>query len=165
MNANFFNGSRVSVIYVFFINFFLRKIKGGNLVGEFPKPKEGSIFYRDEKLYACLAFHRNHVSGRTIVAWKTQVEDLNQLSKEDYEHLMNVIYVVRQALMDAYNTDKVYVAYLDEANHVHWHLFPRRKDGIEGFELMCQEEDTPESDYKKVPLLHALVKTRMISKQ
>ncbi|MBI2625280.1 MAG: HIT family protein [Candidatus Nealsonbacteria bacterium] len=126
-------------------------------MAEFPKPKPGSVFYEDEKCYACLAFQRKNVKGKTIVAWKADVEDLNDLSEKDYQHLMKVVYVVRLALKIVYRTDNVYVACLNEAKHVHWHLFPRCRGGIEGFELMTQpQEDLPEEDLKKVPGLKLL---------
>lgn len=106
-------------------------------MAKFPEPKEGSVFYEDEKLYAFLAFHPI-VSGHSIVAWKTDVEDINDLSVDDYLHFMEIVYKIRKALLEVFNTDKVYLAYLDEARHVHLHLFPRKKDGKIGFELLSQ---------------------------
>jgi len=127
---------------------------------KFPKPKRGSVFYNDRKIRVCLATDKNHVEGRTIIEWKKDVEDLNKLSLDDYQYLMKIIFVVRKALLEAYKTDKVYLAYIDEGKHVHWHLFPRKKCScsIKGFLLMAQEkEDLSKRDLKKVPLLRSLV--------
>jgi len=106
-------------------------------VAEFPEPMEGSVFYEDEVTYACLAFHPIR-DGHTIIVWKADVEDLNDLSEENHAHLMNVMYKVRKALLIAYGVPKVYVAYLDEALHVHIHLFPRKEGEEMGFGLMAR---------------------------
>ena len=125
---------------------------------KFPKPRRGSVFYQDRKIRVCLATDKNHVEGRTIIEWKKNVEDLNKLSFNDYQYLMKMIFVVRRALLEAYKTNKIYLAYLDEVKHVHWHLFPRKKSGIRGFPLMTQQkENLSKEDLKKVPLLRSLV--------
>lgn len=93
---------------------------------KFPEPLEGTVFYEDTNAYACLAFHPM-VEGHTIVVWKEDVEDLNDMNLIDYDHLMRVVFMVRNALMRAYNAPKVYVAYLDESRHVHVYLLPRKE--------------------------------------
>ncbi len=104
-------------------------------MAELPKPLEGSIFYENEKAYACLAFHPV-VDGHTIVAWKENIEDLNDLNPVDFDYLMRIVYLVRNALMRVYNAPKVYVAYLDEGGHVHFNLFPRKEGDEKGYGLM-----------------------------
>lgn len=44
---------------------------------------------------------------------------------------------VRNALIEALGVEKVYLLYMDEAKHVHWHLVPRWNK--EGFNLLCHE--------------------------
>jgi len=126
-----------------------------NLLVKFPKPEKESIFYEDKKVYACLAF-RPVTDGHSIVSWKANVTDLNQLKLEEYQYLMTIIFQVRQALLKTYNTDKVYLTYIDESRHVHWHLFPRKKGDIEEFELMVQplKELT---DFSMIPTLRSLL--------
>ena len=69
---------------------------------------------------------------------------------------MKVVNMVRNALLEAFKVTKVYLAYLDEACHVHWHLFPRIEDGKKGFGLMVQP--TVElTDLSKVSLLRSLL--------
>ncbi len=128
-------------------------------MGELPKPKRGSIFYKDDKVYACLAFEPI-VEGHTIVAWKKeQVEDASRLSPEDYQYLMSKVNMVRRALMQHYDAPKVYLAYLDETGDVHWHLFPRKKDDcVKGFILMCQKAGKLK-DLSAVPILRSLCKS------
>jgi len=127
-------------------------------VGKLEEPKEGSVFYDDGRVYACLAFAPK-VEGHTIVAWKEEVEDLSRLSSENYQHLMNVVNTVRNALLEAFRTTKVYLAYLDETCHVHWHLFPREEDGEKGFDLMVQPSGEL-TDLSKVSLLSSLLSTK-----
>ena len=90
----------------------------------FPKTKKEAVIYEDKKLYACLASHPI-VKGHTIVVWKKPVKDLHLLSKKNYSYLMNKVDEVRNALLKTLKLKKVYLVYMDEANHVHWHLLPR----------------------------------------
>ena len=90
---------------------------------DLPKPKKEAVFYEDEKLYAVLASHPMTI-GHVVVVWKKKVTDLHLLKKEDYEHLMDVVDCVRSALLKVLKIKKVYLIYMDEANHVHWHLVP-----------------------------------------
>lgn len=125
---------------------------------KFPEPKEGPVFYNDEKVYACLAFEPK-VEGHTIIAWKNEVEDLSHLSTADYQHLMNIVNMVQDALLKAFKTTKVYLAYLDESCHVHWHLFPRIEGAKKGFDLMAQTSGELK-DLSKVSLLSSLLSTK-----
>lgn len=102
---------------------------------KFPNPLEGTVFYDDDKCYACLAFHPI-VKGHAIVAWKEDVEDLNRLNREDNRHFWDVVYKVRYALMSVYDVPKVYIAYLDEWGHVHAHMVPRTEGEQMGFPLL-----------------------------
>ena len=121
---------------------------------EFPEPMEGSVFYEDDKIYACLAFHPI-MEGHTIVVWRKKVRDLTRLNREDCSRLMEVVCKIREALMVVYEVSKVYVAYLDEIQHVHVHLFPRREDGEKGFGVMAQPHGEL-TDLSIVPRLRIL---------
>jgi diadenosine tetraphosphate (Ap4A) HIT family hydrolase len=125
-------------------------------MGKLPEPMAGTVFYEDDKVYACLAFEPI-VEGHTIVHWKQKhSEDLSYLSSEDYLHLMTIVYEVRNALMQYYEAPKVYLAYLDETCDVHWHLFPRKKDApMKGFEMMTQK-GSPIKDLSAVEHLRSL---------
>ncbi len=98
----------------------------------FPKPSKPSIIYSDAQVYACLAF-RPITKGHTVVVWKKSVRDLHLLSCEEYEHLMHVVDAVRDALQAELRVAKVYLIYMDEARHVHWHLVPRYNE--QGFNV------------------------------
>lgn len=87
-------------------------------------PNPEAIFYEDDNVYACLASYPI-AKGHSIVVWKKPITDLHLLSREDYEYLMDRVDQVRNALMRTLKVDKVYLMYMDEIKHVHWHLIPR----------------------------------------
>lgn len=89
-----------------------------------PKPKSGSIIYQDEKLYACLATHPI-TAGHVVVVWKELIPDLHLMTGRDYDYLMDTVYAIRNAILKTLNIKKVYLIYMDEVKHVHWHLVPR----------------------------------------
>lgn len=93
-------------------------------MGELPDPKEKEIIFEDDRLYACLARYPKS-KGHTVVVWKEDVEDLHLLSREEYEHLMDRTDEVRSAILETLDIEKVYMIYMDETKHVHWHLVPR----------------------------------------
>lgn len=109
-----------------------------NLVkSKLPTPVKGAIFYEDNDLYACLA-NNPIVNGHCIIVWKKNIEDIHLLDKNDYEKLMNIVDKVRDALLKTMKTDKIYLIYMDEIKHVHWHLIPRT-GGDSGFTLLEHE--------------------------
>jgi diadenosine tetraphosphate (Ap4A) HIT family hydrolase len=91
-----------------------------------------SIIYEDELLYVCLAKFPITV-GHTIVAFKQDISDLSKLPDRDYDYLMDTVFSVRNALMKTLKVKKVYLVYMDETQHVHWHLIPRYKE--KGFDV------------------------------
>ncbi|MBI2036844.1 MAG: HIT family protein [Candidatus Liptonbacteria bacterium] len=101
-----------------------------------PRPPKTDLIYEDKKLYACLASFPI-APGHTVVVWKRRVRDLHLLNRKDFEHLMDVVDAVRNALMKTLRVPKVYLIYMDEANQVHWHLVPRRKE--KGYTLLAHK--------------------------
>lgn len=91
---------------------------------DLPEPIDGAVFYEDDKLYACLANYPK-AKGHSVVVWKDSVDDLHYLSEDQYEYLMDKVEEVRDALLETLGIEKVYLVYMDESNHVHWHLIPR----------------------------------------
>ncbi|KYK26289.1 hypothetical protein AYK26_05265 [Euryarchaeota archaeon SM23-78] len=118
---------------------------------DLPKPRKGAVFYEDKKLFAALANYPI-TKGHVVVVWKKKVRDLHLLNKKDYEHLMDVVDAVRNAMLKTLNIKKVYLIYLDEAKHVHWHLIPRYS--IKGFNVL---EEKPKK-LKSVSLAKSLKK-------
>lgn len=91
------------------------------------KAPKKSIIYEDEILYVCLAKYPIAV-GHTIVVFKQDVSDLSKLPDRDYDYLMDTVFAARNALIKTLKVKKVYLVYMDEAKHVHWHLIPRYKE-------------------------------------
>ena len=101
-------------------------------MSKFPKPLQKSIIYNDQHLYVCLA-KDSIANGHIVIVWKKEVPDLNLLPDRDYDYLMDTVFATRNALLKTLKIKKVYLVYMDEANHVHWHLVPRYKE--QGFDL------------------------------
>ena len=59
------------------------------------------------------------------MVWKANVPDLHLLKKKEFEYLMDRVDEVRTATLKTLRIQKVYLIYMDEDKHVHWHLVPR----------------------------------------
>lgn len=101
-----------------------------------PKPLPSAILYEDEKLYACLASYPI-TRGHVVVVWKNDVPDLKRLAERDYDYLMDTVNAVRNAMLQALKIKKVYLIYMDEACHVHWHLIPRYNE--KGYDIFLHK--------------------------
>ena len=89
-----------------------------------PKPSPKAMIYEDQFLYVCLAAYPI-ARGHVVIVWKAEVPDLCRLPERDYEFLMDTVNTVRNTMMQVLRIKKVYLIYMDEARHVHWHLVPR----------------------------------------
>ncbi|MBU1895843.1 HIT domain-containing protein [Patescibacteria group bacterium] len=101
-----------------------------------PSSQANAIFLDSKKLYAALAEYPI-TKGHVVVVWKKHVKDLGKLKEKDYDYLMGVVDEVRNAMMKVLGVKKVYLIYMDEANHVHWHLVPRYDE--EGFNMLTHK--------------------------
>ena len=101
-------------------------------------PPPEAIYYEDDKVYVCLASFPI-TKGHSVVVWKDRKEDIQMLERGDYERLMDVVEMTRKKLREVYGLEKVYLLYLDEIKHVHWHLVPRYNE--KGFNVL---NHTPE---------------------
>ena len=106
------------------------------LLKHWPHPHPGAVFYRDAKLYATLANYPI-TKGHVVVVWNKKVPDLHLLKKNDYEYLMDLVDAVRNAMLKTLKIKKVYLVYMDEAKHVHWHLIPRYNQ--KGFNILTEK--------------------------
>ncbi len=101
-----------------------------------PQPIKEAIIYQDEKLYVTLANYPI-TKGHTIIVWREDVPDLHLLNEEQYDYLMDIVDATRDALLKTLNINKVYLLYMDEARHVHWHLLPRYNE--KGYDIFMHE--------------------------
>lgn len=102
-------------------------------MNKLPIPPAKAMLYEDEMLYVCLASYPL-TKGHTVVVWKDRVEDLHSLSRGDFEHLMNIVDITRNLLLEKLKVEKVYLMYMDEVKQVHWHLVPRYEES--GFNVL-----------------------------
>ena len=72
-----------------------------------------------------------------MIVWKKDVLDLHSLARRDYDYLMDMVNAVRNAMLKALHIKKVYLIYMDEARHVHWHLVPRYNE--KGFDVFLHK--------------------------
>ncbi len=101
-----------------------------------PTPTPKAIIYEDELLYVCLA-NFPIAKGHVVIVWKQDVKDLHSLSEHNYVYLMDTVNSVRNAMLKALKIKKVYLIYMDETQHVHWHLFPRYNE--KGFDIFLHK--------------------------
>jgi len=101
-----------------------------------PKPLLEAIIYEDQILYVCLATYPI-TKGHVVIVWKRDVSDLHLLAERDYDYLMSTVNAVRNAMLKALKIKKVYLMYMDETQHVHWHLVPRYNE--EGFDVFLHK--------------------------
>lgn len=101
-----------------------------------PQPIKEAIIYQDEKLYVTLANYPI-TRGHTVVVWRKDIPDLHLLNEEQYDYLMDIVDATRDALLKTLNISKVYLLYMDEARHVHWHLLPRYNE--QGYDVFMHE--------------------------
>ena len=102
----------------------------------FPQPTAGAKFFENKKLYATLAEYPI-TKGHVVVVWKKHVKDLGRLNEKDYDCLMETVNKIRNAMMKVLGVDKIYLIYMDETEHVHWHLVPRYNQ--KGFNMLAHK--------------------------
>jgi len=120
-----------------------------------PIPPPNSIVYEDEWLYVCLALYPL-TRGHTVVVWKKPTPDIKDLSDNEYDYLMEIMDVARDALLEVLKVEKVYLMYMDEAKQVHWHLVPRYNE--QGVNVFAHEPSQTDDFSLAIPLKEALFK-------
>lgn len=90
-------------------------------------------------MYVCLAKFPI-AKGHVVIVWKKKVPDLHLLSERDYDYLMDTVNATRNAMQKVLQVKKVYLIYMDEARHVHWHLVPRYNE--QGYDVFQHKPKT-----------------------
>lgn len=128
-------------------------------MAKLPTPPKESIVYETKDLYVCLALYPL-VQGHTVIVWKKQVPDLRDLTCKQYEHLMHTVDLVRDALLKALKIKKVYLVYMDEVKHVHWHLVPRFNE--KGFDVFAHKPEKTK-DFSFAPTLKKHIEKALLN--
>lgn len=99
------------------------------------------------KLYL---FKEQSHEGRVIVAHKSHIGDMTELSDDDRNKYFSDIAKVSKALQNAFHPNKInYGAYGDTGHHLHFHLVPKYKDDFEwGGVFAMNPDQTYLSDQK-----------------
>lgn len=106
--------------------------------GEIPCQK----IYEDDRTIAFLSI-QPFAEGHTLVVPKTQVNQIWDLSNDDYNNLMRVVKIVGVHLRKASGKDRVGIAVKGfEVPHVHVHLVPMS----EGEHVSLDVNDVPIAD-------------------
>lgn len=125
-----------------------------------PTPPKESVIFENERLYVCSALYPV-TKGHVVVAWKKDVKDIRDLSDEEYDFLMSIVDVTRDAQLKALCVEKVYILYMDEVRHVHWHLVPRYDE--KGFNIFSHSPEKV-NDFPLAPQLKKAFEERFQEK-
>ncbi|MGZ8155456.1 MAG: HIT family protein [Burkholderiales bacterium] len=67
--------------------------------------------------------------GFCRVIWQTHVKEMTDLSEDDREYLMEVVFAVESVLREQLDPEKINLASLGTlVPHLHWHVIPRYPD-------------------------------------
>lgn len=89
------------------------------------QPQGETVLWRDTRVRVVLVADPDH-PGFCRVIWNAHVREMTDLADSDRNHLMNVVYVVEQALRDMVAPEKINLASLgNQVPHLHWHVIPR----------------------------------------
>lgn len=87
-------------------------------------------------------FKEQSHEGRVIVAHKKHVSELVDLSEDERNDFFADVDKVAKALHAVFHPDKVnYGAYGDTVKHLHFHLVPKYKDGVEWGTVFAMNPD------------------------
>ena len=93
-----------------------------------PKPDEGQLIWRGDDCRVVL-LNDADLPGFCRVIWNHHVAEMTDLSYGEREHLMNLVYVVEEAIRHVMKPAKVNLAALGNmVPHIHWHVIPRFTD-------------------------------------
>jgi diadenosine tetraphosphate (Ap4A) HIT family hydrolase len=93
-----------------------------------PKPDEGQLIWRGDDCRVVL-LNDADLPGFCRVIWNHHVAEMTDLSYGEREHLMNLVYVVEEAIRHVMKPVKVNLAALGNmVPHIHWHVIPRFTD-------------------------------------
>ena len=88
----------------------------------------GEVIYRAEKWRVLIADEPN-IPGFCRVVMNDHIAEMTDLPVEARTALMDVVWLVEQAVRDTMQPDKVNLATLGNmVPHMHWHIIPRYND-------------------------------------
>jgi diadenosine tetraphosphate (Ap4A) HIT family hydrolase len=92
------------------------------------RPEEGQLIWRGDDCRVILV-NDPDLPGFCRVIWNRHVAEMTDLTYGEREHLMNLVFVVEEAIRHVMRPEKVNIAALGNmVPHIHWHVIPRFKD-------------------------------------
>jgi len=88
----------------------------------------GVLLWRDERLRIIRIDDADYPMFCRVV-WNAHVREMTDLKVPQRQHLMDVVFVLEQALRNLLNPAKINLASLgNQTPHLHWHVIPRFQD-------------------------------------
>ncbi|MCK5059560.1 MAG: HIT domain-containing protein [Candidatus Pacebacteria bacterium] len=85
------------------------------------------IFFEDEKVLAMLSAYQA-TKGHTLIVWKDHVNNVSDISEDDFIHFSRIFRKVELALLRTLNLDKSVVLKNEGIiSHFHFHIYPLSK--------------------------------------
>jgi diadenosine tetraphosphate (Ap4A) HIT family hydrolase len=92
------------------------------------KPEEGQLIWRGDDC-RIITVNDADLPGFCRVIWNHHASEMTDLTYSEREHLMNLVFVVEDAIRQVMKPTKVNLAALGNmVPHIHWHVIPRFMD-------------------------------------
>lgn len=92
------------------------------------QPHAENILWRDDRC-RIIDVADSAYPGYSRVIWNSHVREMTDLAQPDREHVMQVVWVVEQALRTLSKPEKINLAaFGNQVPHLHWHIIPRFSD-------------------------------------
>jgi diadenosine tetraphosphate (Ap4A) HIT family hydrolase len=114
------------------------------------KPDEGEFIWHGDDC-RIIAVNDADLPGFCRVVWNKHVSEMTDLSYGEREHLMNLVFIVEEAIQQVMKPTKVNLAALGNmVPHIHWHVIPRFTDDafFPGSAWSARTQETPSSILK-----------------
>jgi diadenosine tetraphosphate (Ap4A) HIT family hydrolase len=94
------------------------------------KPEEGQLIWRGDDC-RIITVNDDDLPGFCRVIWNHHASEMTDLTYSEREHLMNLVFVVEDAIRQVMKPTKVNLAALGNmVPHIHWHVIPRFTDDV-----------------------------------
>jgi diadenosine tetraphosphate (Ap4A) HIT family hydrolase len=114
------------------------------------KPEEGQLIWRGDDC-RIITVNDADLPGFCRVIWNHHASEMTDLTYSEREHLMNLVFVVEDAIRQVMKPTKVNLAALGNmVPHIHWHVIPRFTDDafFPGSAWSARTQETPNSILK-----------------
>jgi diadenosine tetraphosphate (Ap4A) HIT family hydrolase len=118
----------------------------------------GALVSEDEKLFVILHNDRA-VRGHAMIVWKKHVENVADLTADEYAHFASVHHRVEKALLDVTHADRAILLKLGIVTpHLHLHIYPvsASLDRAQVMEMIDGKTVDPMSDEQRKAFIEEL---------